>query len=331
MNYLGEQNVAKSLYYAKVKCWLSVKFLGKYSKINPKGYKCDQEKCTYCSGRPRKSSEFSPYADFFLPKLEDIIKSPPDNLLKLEKTYKKEWFIKGLGDEEIFNDVCSILFKIRGYKGWFTENSVNYELAEWLDRHTCTYCNRQYIFVARKINGDKGMICQFDHWFDKGKHPLLALSFYNLIPSCSVCNSAALKGSNSFTTKQHLHPYIDKDVLDKYLFSYRKKSLSENEITVKSLEPKDLRVERTINDLNLNLIYRNHSSKELEDLIDLRKKYSKNYLKILLEKTFDKELSITEEEKYRLIFGIEINDDKRHQRIFSKFKFDIISELLRHK
>lgn len=47
------------------------------------------------------------------------------------------------------------------------------------------------LFLHRKF--------QFNHFYDKGTYPYLALSFYNLIPSCSTCNSSKVKGNaNTF-------------------------------------------------------------------------------------------------------------------------------------
>lgn len=83
--------------------------------------------------------------------------------------------------------------------------------------------------------------------------------------------------------------------------------------------------------MGTKLVYSKHSEKELQDLIDLRLKYSENYLKTLLEDTFDSKLNLSKEEKYRLIFGIELSEDSMHKRPFSKFKKDIIEELLKIK
>lgn len=49
---------------------------------------------------------------------------------------------------------------------------------------TCPYCNRSYIFTSSK----SGTRPQYDHYFPKSKYPYLALSMYNLIPCCSICN-----------------------------------------------------------------------------------------------------------------------------------------------
>ena len=62
-------------------------------------------------------------------------------------------------------------------------------------------------------------------------------------------------------------------------------------------------------------------------MFDLRYKYSANYLNILLDKMFP-DIEISKEERFRLIFGIELEEKNYHKRIFSKFKNDIISELM---
>lgn len=48
----------------------------------------------------------------------------------------------------------------------------------------CPYCNRQYIHTVAsgKVRP------QLDHFYPKKIYPYLALSLYNMIPSCSICN-----------------------------------------------------------------------------------------------------------------------------------------------
>ena len=58
---------------------------------------------------------------------------------------------------------------------------------------TCYYCNKDFILNFRALKQISTF--QLDHFYDKGKYPYLALSFYNLIPSCSTCNSSKVKGS----------------------------------------------------------------------------------------------------------------------------------------
>lgn len=83
-----------------------------------------------------------------------------------------------------------------------------YNIASQLAQNTCPYCNRIYIHTV--IDRRKKQIIRptFDHFFSQKDHPLLALSFYNLIPSCYYCNSS-LKGDKQMALDTHLHPYVD--------------------------------------------------------------------------------------------------------------------------
>ena len=131
-----------------------------------------------------------------------------------------------------------------------------------------------------------------------------------------------------FFIKQHFHPYVDANITDSYNFKIWLKSITEPEIFLEpdsSLSPKS---DNTLDALNLSMIYKEHSSRELKDLYDLRTKYSKNYLHVLLNEMFA-DLTISDRDKYRLVFGIEIDSKEYHKRIMSKFKNDIVNHLLK--
>src|SRR5690606_9269076 len=121
----------------------------------------------------------------------------------------------------------------------------------------------------------------------------------------------------------HIHPYIDTDSSASYSFGYLPLSINKSQIIFKNNSLLHRKGIDTVKALNLELIYQGHADKELQDLIDLRYKYSSNYLNILLNKTFP-DIEISKEERYRLIFGIEIEAESYHKRIFSKIKNDII-------
>lgn len=67
----------------------------------------------------------------------------------------------------------------------------------------CPYCNRSYIFTSSK-NGTRP---QYDHYFPKSKYPYLALSMYNLVPCCAVCNG--LKHDKNTHETPIIYPYTD--------------------------------------------------------------------------------------------------------------------------
>jgi hypothetical protein len=207
---------------------------------------------------------------------------------------------------------------------------TSYNLAKALDRNTCTYCNRLYTITIEEKNkktnrfNDDGRITrpQFDHWFSKNKYPILALSFFNLIPSCSVCNSS-LKGDTEFKLRIHNHPYINKKQND-FTFSFRLRTVHESNVIINVAQGS--KTERTLNEFKILEIYNGHSNLELRDLLDLKFKYSEDYLSTLFNETFKGAL-VNEKEAFRLIFGVECEEENFHKRPFNKFKKDIISEL----
>lgn len=79
-----------------------------------------------------------------------------------------------------------------------------YHLAEELNINVCAYCNRNYTFT---ISEPMQIVRpEFDHFLPKSEYPYLALSFYNLVPSCHICNSN-LKHRKPFNHKDNIHPY----------------------------------------------------------------------------------------------------------------------------
>lgn len=96
----------------------------------------------------------------------------------------------------ILNSFTSIFSK-------FSNRNVAYNLLEILKVNVCPYCNRMYTFTVK--SGNKKTRPEFDHYFPKSIYPFLAISIYNLIPSCGICN----KGKSDTLPKNILYPYED--------------------------------------------------------------------------------------------------------------------------
>ena len=112
--------------------------------------------------------------------------------------------------EEKYRNYKILLNKIFDYENWFQKITPEkewgpYQLTKKLGIQVCCYCNRQYTFTLSK--GVKKITRpELDHFLPKSKHPLLALNFFNLIPSCSVCNRDC-KGTVDFSYEKYLSPY----------------------------------------------------------------------------------------------------------------------------
>lgn len=198
-----------------------------------------------------------------------------------------------------------------------------YNLSEQLGINTCTYCNRNYTNTIITKSKRKITRPEFDHFFDKASNPLLAISFYNLIPSCSICNSS-IKGSASMDLTKHLHPYVD-DTISDIRFTYKYSTDLLNDLKIKIEAPNSSKAKNTVSVFALEEIYNSHTS-ELLDLINIREYFSDKYLTILKSNLL-KNVVVSQKDLYRIVFGTEYDSKDFINKPFSKFKSDILKEL----
>lgn len=266
--------------------------------------------------RKKIQKKISPEFLIFLAKHKDeLINAKPNRLLEISKEFDK----KRLSSYQL--KLIKSFFIQTGYKSF-----PNKEFLNLLNIDTCVYCNRNYTLDFDKLNNARA---ELDHWFPKETYPILALSFYNLIPSCHSCNhikhNNAPDGGWDNALQNINHPYLE-DKTSIFSFSYIYSSIDKPKTIIKS---KNEKAKNSIEFNKVNEIYETQSHRELRDLLELRYKYSQNYLDILLNKTFSREFSMSKEQAYRIVFGIETKEDDYHKRPFSKFKKDIIDELLK--
>lgn len=189
-----------------------------------------------------------------------------------EKKVKKETSLKNK-----YNKLKEIQ-TIFNYNTLVSGNKDNsYKIAEIKGRNTCTYCNRQYTITLKK-DGEFITRPQFDHWFPKSIFPLLALSFYNLIPSCSICNSSA-KGEQIFSFKKLIHPYKRSSPETDFRFSYLPDGKGGWKIDLYNLKGVE---KETFEVFKLKDIYNYHYKLEAKDLLDLAIKNNGTYIEWLL-------------------------------------------------
>ena len=209
-------------------------------------------------------------------------------------------------------------------KGTSTYNA--YDLAKEIRVNVCPYCNRNYTFTIKNKNS-KSTRPDFDHFYDKGTYPILALSFYNLIPSCILCNSR-LKSTAKFSINTHLHPYKDSfNDYAKFKFKVIDSRFYYNE---KGFELKletfgDKRAEKVKEDFALEILYQEHKDTVLE-LIQKREIYPDSYIDELFQQ-YEGTLFKNREDLLRLITGGYMEDKDIDKRPLSKLIKDISEEL----
>ena len=191
-----------------------------------------------------------------------------------------------------------------------------YKLVKDLNISTCPYCNRNTVY---NLNQSDGRTSEIDHFYPKGKYPYFAISFYNLIPSCKVCNKLKMED------EININPYEES-------FNESFKFLVENANFYHSvdgfklaLKSEDHEVQKQIDTFKLDDLYQNHKDIVLE-LIQKEAIYNESYLDELLTQ-YEGTLFKNREDLQRLISGGYVSDDEIGKRPLSKLVKDISAEL----
>lgn len=201
----------------------------------------------------------------------------------------------------------------------------------------CPYCNRQYI---TPIYCDNGKVrADLDHFYPKYIYPYLAMSIYNLVPSCKFCNSS-LKNGKEFNYDNNLNPY-EYGFSNLYTFSYDiieenglvneenlKIILKDNSQTEQ--EKRIVRKAQNNKDIfQIENIYNFHKN-EVADLIKKKMIYTDKNIEILLKQY--KNLFESKEQVVEFIIGGYSNKEEEYSnKILSKLINDIRNELDKHQ
>ncbi|WP_399630159.1 hypothetical protein [Sporosarcina sp. SG10008] len=163
-------------------------------------------------------------AVFLCDNFDDIILSEPKELINFEKDfylllYNEEICIQGLSPVDFgyiktySNKFLKYIFNYDSFSnksGGYTWSPYDFIIN--LNQTICPYCNAQFTFTVKRDleieNEPFSIRPHLDHFFAKSIHPMLALSVYNLIPSCYTCNSS-LKRDYNCVLEEQIHPYID--------------------------------------------------------------------------------------------------------------------------
>ena len=243
--------------------------------------------------------------------LEEIVKATPQEMKELIK-----------------NHIDNITNKIDEFKNLYEvfRNKWATKLINDLKIDVCPYCNREYIFKFEDTKKDEARtVATFDHFYDKATYPFLAISFYNLIPCCHICNSK-FKHNKDFFKIPHLHPYQDDfNSLVKFKLDIQNSKFfySKNAFNI-TLSSDDEKVENTITTFRLNDLYKKHKDIVLE-LIQKREIYPDSYIDELLYNYSG--IFKNREDLLRLLTCGYVEDKDLGKRPLSKLIKDISEEL----
>lgn len=145
--------------------------------------------------------------------IEKVFKCKYENKeFKIINTYNIETIavgkleeIKAIFDKyEIDEERSEILKYILDYKEIYKDGYRDILISK-MDIEVCPYCNINLIVTYKDVeNGRTKSTADIDHFYTKSKYPQYALSLYNFIPACQMCNSR-LKATKS--SEGSLYPY----------------------------------------------------------------------------------------------------------------------------
>jgi len=206
--------------------------------------------------------------------------------------------------------------KIKGYDRYTFVSKHNLK--------TCPYCNMGYILLSKRDENKKnGLRPEIDHFFPKATYPYLAMSFYNLIPSCKVCNHT--KSSKDTFVDGLLSPYEINSSTFKLTYTPKNMNflqIKKRKYNFNSFDIKFKKIDEHSNSyFKLDKLYEQHKDVVLELLIK-RTIYSKSYIEEL-----KRNFHFTDDEIYRFLFCNYKESDEFDKRPLSKLIKDITDEL----
>lgn len=192
-----------------------------------------------------------------------------------------------------------------------------------LNIKSCPFCNNNYIYFYKEdASTEYNTLATLEHYYSKAKYPHLSLSFYNLIPCCSICNSK-FKGSDNKHLGKICHPYRD-DFNEKAEFSLKLKRFDKNLELDIDLKTYDKKAETSVDRFKLDEIYKEHD--DIAKEIWNKSQYYNDSRIDELHKEFYEKLGYSKEDVKNIVFCNYLNKDDINKRNHSKLTQDILKQ-----
>ncbi len=226
--------------------------------------------------------------DFFM-NVGKSIDSKNDIFSFLENYYMN--YLQYIHDKKLVRDIFD-------YDQYISKTKWRLRIAESTNIKVCPYCNHHSLTLLshknKKISG-----ADLDHYYSKELFPYLALSLYNLVPACSLCNSK-LKKNRDFYKYPHIYPYEEEFGNDARFILKRDKLYfgDEQEFKVEIINhAKGMKFEKIKNScetFKLNAIYEDRVD-EIAQVIKMIRVFQSNFFKDIAD-ILDCHYSILENE-----------------------------------
>ena len=162
-----------------------------------------------------------------------------------------------------------------------------------------------------------------DHFISRRKYPIFALSLYNLVPSCNVCN--LVKGKHEVSVSP-----FNQALDDSYMTFQSSGSILAGDLAVK-LEPGNKDMAQNINLLRLQEAYEIHKD-DLIELMELQEAYPESQVYEICKVINEERISagkpeLKESDIRDMVFGKQMPYEEYGKKPLTKFRHDILKEL----
>lgn len=221
-----------------------------------------------------------------------------------------------------------------------------YKLVRIIGLNVCPYCDRQFITI---LETNKKYRPQLDHFIPKSRLPFFAISLFNLIPSCGICNSS-IKTSVNFIplTKEEfllfdsneidvkyttISPYskIMKKYIKEKLFKFdilpEKKYIKVHRLRVNYFDNLEKNVIRLLKNFCIIDIYNQSHKDELEDIYIRRNLMNSNYTSNMCD-YIQKKFGLSEEYSNSIINRVILGNNYNlyNKKPLDKLTYDLLME-----
>ena len=235
----------------------------------------------------------------------DIVMASYEDVKKIAKVYESS---KNKLDDKYKDFIIDTLYDYRFPRTEFVKE---------LQVTVCPYCNRNFVNSI-----DKRTMCDFDHFFDKNTYPILAVSFYNLIPVCHSCNH--IKGNSKIEYSPHDTKYGTDDLLHFDYYITGLDYLYDNSQISIEIYPEEI-LEKNVDVLKLRDVYQIHTD-IVQECIKKATIFNPTYLDDLYNTYSD--LFTSRDELNRIVYGNYLEEADYGKRPLSKLMKDIVSQIL---
>lgn len=250
------------------------------------------------------------YNNIFSKNIDEIILSKPENFDQLLRKYTVSIELEKGFKKYMVGQYIKIIY----------DNKIGTWLAENLKVDVCPYCN---INMTPTLNTDKFKTRpQLDHFKSKSSSPLLAISFYNLIPCCPVCNIIKSEKNvdiNPYSKDFSENPFNIEQPMNAIFYGSKSEKADWKIQFANETDPYKSNIEV----FGLKERY-NQIKDYAEEIVFKALTYNDGYYESILQ-TFDQML-LTKSEMDRIIFGNYVSPEDFHKRPLSKLTHDILEQ-----